>query len=185
MAWDPPLTGNFLVKALKMEMTVLTRDFLVEEVLLSKTCEDIEREARFLCECFVVAGPVNFMLCCELTRRTQQTKCVQRWYVATVAQVSNVKSIFGNRMEIWYVLLWPLLAWRTFWRHFAIILIPFQFHFEFIMVSFWYHFAVSLNSLWYHFGFILVSVWYHFVSILVTFWYHFEGIRQTTKIGPL
>ena len=38
----PPLTGNFLVKALKMEMTVLTRDFLVEEVRLSKTCEDIE-----------------------------------------------------------------------------------------------------------------------------------------------
>ena len=37
-----PLTGNFLVKALKMEMTVLTRDFLVEEVLLSKTCEDIK-----------------------------------------------------------------------------------------------------------------------------------------------
>ena len=124
------------------------------------------------------------MLCCELTRRTQQTICVQRWYVATVAQVTNVKSIFGNRMEIWYVLLWPLLAWSTFWRHLAIILKSFWFHFEFIMVSFWYHFAVSLNSLWYHFGFILVSVWYHFVFILVSFWYHFEGIRETTKIVP-
>ena len=42
VAWDPPLTGNFLVKALKMEMTVWTRDFLVKEVRLSKTCEDIE-----------------------------------------------------------------------------------------------------------------------------------------------